>query len=168
MKKILFPCLIAFVLTACNNDSKTAEVKDSVSSVTTSAKETTDSSMLAKPSTDMTDAIRAVDVQLAAMKPGETKIIGDSNRLTAHKSIEKISDSISTAPTAQPTCAGNACGDVTYRWGGDGHYWRNNGSRNVRVNIKNWAAGEEIKLAPGQEKKSFLMAFENPYGANYY
>lgn len=69
-------------------------------------------------------------------------------------------------PAFQPTCAGNACGSLTYRYS-SGNYFKNNSGQNVDVNIKNWVASEVIHLSPGEEQKSFIDAFENPYLANF-
>lgn len=69
-------------------------------------------------------------------------------------------------PDFTPTCAGNACDAVSYRYN-KGNYFKNNSDKNVVVILKNWAASNTLDLSPGEEKKSFIDAFENPYQANY-
>ena len=83
---------------------------------------------------------------------------------TTKNTIENVK--FNENPELGPTCAGNACGAVSYRWA-NANYFKNNSGQNVNVNIKNWAASETIHLSPGEEKSSFLVAFENPYQANF-
>jgi hypothetical protein len=68
---------------------------------------------------------------------------------------------------AAPSCSGNACGNVAYRYTNGQNFFKNNGQRVVHIKLRNWAAGNDFDLNPGEEKASFLQVFFSPYEANY-
>lgn len=70
---------------------------------------------------------------------------------------------------ASDQCTGNACGVVEMRWdpGAQRARFTNFGTRPVKVELRNWAAGNTIPLAPGESKHAWLQVFELPFHANY-
>jgi hypothetical protein len=72
-----------------------------------------------------------------------------------------------SASISPPSCKGNACGDVSYRYANGQNWFKNNGSRVVEIRLNNWAAGNTFQLNPGDEKPSGLKVFNSPYEANY-
>ena len=94
--------------------------------------------------------------------------VNDESNVVKNTTPYVVKDSIAgdKDPNRVLECTGDACGSVSYRYS-NGNYFKNTGSKSLNVYLKNWAASETIPLSAGEEKRSFLQAFEVPYGARY-
>ncbi len=80
-----------------------------------------------------------------------------------------LSSFLPVTASAGQRCTGNACADIQHSWdaGAQRHLFTNLGSRRVKVELRNWAAGNTLTLVPGQSTYAGLQMFEVPFRANY-